>query len=310
MEHDQRACPRCGEPAGEYHYCPSCLAPIESLGGTATTTLAASSDGNSDRGAGETSAAAVQVEPSVDGATAAPGSGMRLEGGAGDVSQAPPEVARLEDVLSVAPRPSTHDTTNSTPPPRAELPIRLEGRIGDLARAPREVARLEDVLSVASDLAGDLIAREAPAAPVEVDPDPRTDGDPTADANTGPVEQVKLPRSVETPPAARTYVAAHRLRSAFLFEQVSAFESRVDDDEDEIVGEALAASVAEVGVAETAAPSGQCECHTQAYSAQDEPREETSRSHWMSALCLIALIALVIVLTGRKPRCSNRVQAA
>jgi hypothetical protein len=148
MENDQRVCPRCGEPAGDYRFCGYCRAHMDSLTGTPTPVathatsaqvadptylaaqvlrleqaLAAASQGIGDRIAGAPSAA-VQVE-------AEPRPAEPISGDVAAVSLERatfPEVARLEDVLTVAPAdpgasaatpvdPATHVTA----PPAEEL---------------------------------------------------------------------------------------------------------------------------------------------------------------------------------------------
>jgi hypothetical protein len=321
MEQNQRICPRCGRPAGDFHFCPSCLAPIDSLSAILTSqavraehTLAASG-GDSDSVAGSESATALQVEsdrPSAENPTTQPnvagGEGSELQIHLGGSASVPPptprDVARLEDVLTIGPA----GVGDSDPAASAlELPIRVGPRVSVPPPAPREVARLEDVLTVgpAEDavqippktVAGSHEA-EAVAQVEAVAPDA-----PVAQATPAPVEEVQevQPPAPSRQPADRRYVPAYALRAAFWFEQASAFESGSDDEEDEDLPVVAAAPVVEsvpppVGVTdsqvETEAPSG-------------EAPIQTPRNHWLLALCLLGLTALLIVLTGRRPcRCS------
>src|SRR5690348_14164953 len=92
MEQNQRICPRCGRPAGDFHFCPSCLAPIDSLSALLTSqalrpepTLAAS-HGDADSVAGSESTTLLQVEsdrPSAEDPTTQPnaagGEGSELQ---------------------------------------------------------------------------------------------------------------------------------------------------------------------------------------------------------------------------------------
>jgi hypothetical protein len=106
------------------------------------------------------------------------------------------------------------------------------------------------------------------------------------------------------PPAASTpnYVAAHRLRSAFLFEQTSAFEARGDIEE--IVDEVLAPL--------TQSPHAQPDASLDYVHAPERVNSvtevgepsigQTWQSRWLPAVCLLALSALVVALTGRSPR--------
>lgn len=312
MEHDQRACSRCGEPAADYHFCPSCLTPIATsseLNTGAGTQLLAASGAGGDPVAGNASVA-VQVEadqPSADSETASPDPG----------ALAPQQVARLEDVLS----PSSESRRGAPDEPRgASMPppeIRVE--IRHSPQVPRDVARLEDVLSVQPEARTQtsvappqptpppvhpgheddqrIAPRTAAAAVPEADLKPPLSAEATAETSIAPPEVVKPGPGSEAPTLAPMYVAAHRLRSAFLFEQTAAFESHGDHDEIlqavEVTEEVPAPPIAEL------APEPETDT--------DPPADQPDwQSRWLAAVALIALIALVVALTGRKPcRCAD-----
>jgi hypothetical protein len=313
MEHEHRACPRCGKPAGDYHFCPSCLAPIDSLTGGP-----ARSERGSDRSAGETSTAAVQVKaeqraveggeatgPGLDVAQLPPRDHMRV----GDVAQAPlapapRDVARLEDVLTVARRPDERP---------ADSPLGAEGAAGDEARdepvemsaapvgpaerpasprepagvprpalTPFEVLRLEGVSTPPPTGKADEIApRTAAAAPPA--------GEPEVELTVPSADEV--PAWSDARAATPVYVDAHALREAFWFEQASLTE--VDSDQ---APAASADSRVEPEPAEALAQ------HEDAASLVRLWLDQTSRNGWLAAICLLALVALVVLLTSREPR--------
>lgn len=262
MDHNQRACPRCGEPAGDYRFCQSCRAHMDSLTGSPSAAdahaadptylaaqvlqleqaLAAASKGITDRIAGETSTA-VQVEPEPHLPDTEP-----AEIGAVSLDRpTAPDVARLEDVLTVAP--PTHDERNAppTPKPAANEPTQL-------------------------------------SAP--------------------PVERLEPPASAEHPVAVTLYVAAQALREAFWFEQASAFKPQRSDEEP--------VSPAPQPVGSEAAPDLQAAESTDPVQSVAPPRADADTSvaepsgagmwqgNWLAALCVLALIALVAMLTGRR----------
>jgi hypothetical protein len=276
MDHGRKVCPRCGEPTGSYGFCPPCRAHIDSLTGGATraadlTTaqvlgevmrleeaLADAARETSDRIGGGSSTAALEID-------SAP------EKGAGEASH--PDVARLEDVLTVNPREDARSADTSD-----ELVIDLD--------QTQDVARLEDVLSTPPPADNFVIApKTAAAAPPEAEP-----AEPAALA-------VPDPTPAQNQAAFPAHVAAHVLRAAFWFEQTSAFESRPDD-------EVIEEPVAPISIAP---PQSTPPPVSTPPPPQAEPlpaaQAEASRN-WITALCLLALIALVVVLTGRRPcRC-------
>lgn len=300
MEHDQRVCPRCGKPAGDFHFCPSCLAPIDSLSALLTSqarrlerSLAAS---DADHMAGRDSTATLQVESDHPTAerqpNAAGGAGselqLRLDGRASASPPASRDVARLEDVLTVAPKAAAGEAAATT---GVEPQILVDPRVSVPPPAPREVARLEDVLTVHPDDDSVRIEPKTAAAAKQVQSSPEIVQGTSSVEPPAPAEKPAAKRQ----PGPRSYVPAYALRAAFWFEQASAFESSSDDDEDE-------APVTEVApVVESVPPPAPVAAELPA----GEPLVETPRKHWMLSLCLLGLVGLVIVLTGRRPcRCS------
>jgi hypothetical protein len=291
MDHDRKVCPRCGEPTAGYGFCAPCRAHIDSLTGGAvprdevTTAqvmrevvrleqaLADASNGANDRSSAGPSTAAVEVDPTpeslADGTTSA-GLEIAKLSGTGDDAPQRPDVARLEDVLTVLSRPEDPGiaarTAAAAPPEVDDAPVDAAVTSGETASVPP----------------------------------------PEATASVPPPEPALRP---EPQLASPSYVAAHVLRAAFWFEQTSAFESRPDD---EVIAEPIRAALPEIDPARHAATSVPPPVGSEAPStpppAPAEPRPaaeaETAQRHWITALCLLALVALVVVLTGRRPcRC-------
>ncbi|MBV8430160.1 MAG: hypothetical protein JO244_03295 [Solirubrobacterales bacterium] len=239
--------------------------------------LAAASKGISERIAARTSAGGLQVEAEADEAE------VRADGLAS--VQAHRDVARLEDVLSVAP------PAPSPAQPELEVKLPADEPASGGAPAQPEVARLEDVLSVAPPP-----APVAPPSVPKVEPSQAQAEETKAEA-AAPLAEAKPPTRVEMRAIAPRYVAAHALRAAFLFEQTAAFESSSASAEPE-------APAPEVDVerhlAESQVVPGPPQVEVQPETA--EPVAPGSQNQWLFALCVLALIALVIVLTCRKPR--------
>jgi hypothetical protein len=146
----------------------------------------------------------------------------------------------------------------------AAAAVEVESRPADSDLAPpsREVARLEDVLKISAP-APASVSVPPPAAPeLEVAEEP-------------PAEVISI-----APPTVPTYVAAQALREAFWFEQASAFSAPPATPQEH-----------EQAAVEIEAPS--CE---------PEPEPEADASGWLTAIILLTLLALVMVLTGRRPR--------
>jgi hypothetical protein len=250
MEHDQRVCPRCGEPAGDYSFCEACRSQLDSLSGIVTAAQAprevrieqaraAASNGDSDRITSEASATAVQVDRD-------PGPAENLIADANAKAQAPPEVARFEEVMTIAP-----PVVDAAPAAEVELPTRDTPREIDWARLRREVARLEQAMTMATGAAA------APAAPVEADN--------------------KLDAAHVSEPG---YVAADLLREAFWFEQASAFKSKADPE----------------ATQHQAPQAPEPEPAPAPYTVDWAPAKQR---HGIATMCILALIGLAAVLTGR-----------
>lgn len=302
MEHDQKVCPRCGKPAGEYRFCGSCRSHFEVLVGIPTPAVAhasepshaaahgpreliAAADGGSDRSTGGAPAAAVEVAPDPHVAdeqaaeTSAPEL-AKLPSTAGDrLSEASPaqrEVARFEDLLTIVPEPEAEPASVDADDPTADAvaaaaveAVELAARRRDIdwARLRREVARLDDLLSLARTDAGDGV-------------------------------ETPLPEVVSEP----VYLAADALRAAFWYEQASAFKS--NGERERPASQPPPAPKPEVEPAPAAADSRIADLQPEARprsitrlwldQASDHPRVATA--------CLLALIGLVAMLTGRDLR--------
>ncbi len=294
MDHDRKVCPRCGEVTAGYGFCPPCRAHIDSLTGGATDApdlptaqvlrevvrleqaLADASKGMSDRTGAGASTTALDADPAPVEDVNSGREIAKLPTGADDAPQRP-DVARLEDVLTVRPesaRPVIAPKTAAGTPPVVKP-----------APADEAMAAPETTSVPPPEVAPPSVA------PPEVAP--RSAAPPKA-----------APRSVAPPPvappapAAPSYVAAHVLRAAFLFEQTAAFESRPDEDDDiPEVDPAMSVAPPVLEAAPASVPPPRPE-------PLPAPEAETAQRNWMTALCLLALIALVVVLTGRRPcRC-------
>jgi hypothetical protein len=305
MEHDQRVCPRCGEPAGNYRFCQSCRSHIDSLTGIPTRAATYAGD------------AAASVE--------APEEGARLEQALVRLEQAMAAASKVSSDRAAGPASAAALDVNSPPPPPAErtpransgaveittLPTGPDDRGSDRHQTSRDVARLEDVLSVAS-------------------PKP-----PSADLKTAPVEtpaaETITPSPVEAPerrPAEKRepgYVNAQALREAFWFEQASARPSNGDGEiaagpqpqgveaRVESVApptESVAPPVESVEAAvesvpppvESVPPPSATEPSQHAATSPSVARlwgEEPSTGYRRVTLWLFALVALIVLLIGR-----------
>lgn len=257
MEHDQRVCPRCGEPAGDYSFCHSCRSQLDSLTGISTLAAAHAAD---------------SVYPG---------------------SRALAEVLRLEEALAaskgisdrIAARASAAVEVDPDP-----LSASNAERVTETTHPPRDVARLEDVLTVDPSAANAAAAADPEPAQIEAD-------------ETAAIDQVEYPTRADRHPAEPTYVAARALREAFWFEQASAFKQ---------IGSAIHAADRDRNAAE--------DTTNEAHPVQSEPdaapgeQQDSSqsvlaslvgqapRNRWAAALCVLAVIVLVALLTGRDPR--------
>lgn len=217
-DHDRGACPRCGGPAFEYSFCEPCRRQLDLTAARELSRVEVAASG-ADGESITTGASAVQVEPDE----------RTLPAHVSEPPHVPQEVARLEDVLRIAPPPAAPVEPPAAlvePPPRREI---------DWESLRREVARLEEVL------------REV---------------DPREDAPTPQPE----------------YVDAQTLREAFWFEQASASQPPPSQPPP------------------SQAPEVQVEPTPLEHDVQPPQR------HWATALCLLALIGLIVALTGRRSK--------
>lgn len=294
MEQDQRTCPSCGSPTGDYAFCQSCRSHMDSLAGvpiraaSQATSLAVQTDGATDQTSVPPPTSTVQVEadprPAADAATLKlPSTPARV----GDIAPPARDVARLEDVLSIDSREHIAARTVAgaapTVEPAQEEAVETPEVSPDdiLERAKRELDRLEALLRPASTDFEGRIAAEADAV-VE----------PAAAPARKPVE-LRVSRPM--------YVAAHKLRAAFLYEQTAAFEQaaslepQIEEEPVASVPPPAPAPTALTSVPPPSQPAPQPEAPSPA------PVQAPRNHHWLTAVCLLALIALVVVLTGRRP---------
>jgi hypothetical protein len=276
-EHDHRVCPRCGQAAGDYHFCPSCLAPIDSLSGIpAHARVTEAREG--DAVATETAATAVQVESderSDEDGTPAPPPEISVRPDAPLASQPPRDVARFEDVLTMASDPAV--TARPVVAPEIFL------RPSHSSKSPA-VARLEDVLTVAPSVIS-LVPGSVPPPAVAPAPQP---------SETTVPEPAEAPASEPPPLAAEVTaieVAAQVLREAFWFEQAAAFKTEavrgisVPPPTPVVEPTASVAPPAVAPVIETSPPVL-------------GPVQTSNR--WLIAAFLLSLLALLVALTGRR----------
>jgi hypothetical protein len=283
MDHDQKICPRCGEPTASYGFCTPCRAHIDSLTGGETRA---------------TDLSTAQVLREV----------VRLEEALADASKG---ISSGSSSTAVEVDPAAEDLVEEAAPGSLEI-AKLPASADDAPQRP-DVARLEDVLTVLP-RPEDVAPRTPAAAPVEVEAAP-SEGETTADdlppaAEVSPVEQAEADIRAKLPLANPSYVAAHALRAAFWFEQTWAFESRPDDEVAPDPVEDAAPVLDPARHAATSIPPA--ESAPTPASAPPPPmaeplavvKAETSQRNRITTLCLLALIALVVVLTGRRPcRC-------
>jgi hypothetical protein len=274
MDHDRKVCPRCGEPTAGYGFCAPCRAHIDSL-------------------------------------TGGPASREDLT-----TSQVLREVVRLEEALADASKGMSDRglvgsstaavEVDPAPEPVADEPVSGSQEIAKLPvsgtdAAPRsEVARLEDVLTVVPRSEAPAIpprtAAAADPAPEKLTSVPPPEPVVKAEVTSVPPPEPTAPAAIQ--PTSPNYVAAHMLRAAFWFEQTSAFESRPDN---EVEPEPVLPELDPNRHVATSVPPPEP-------TPQAEPLPpaaiETPQRNWITMLCLLALVALVVVLSGRRPcRC-------
>ncbi len=284
MEHDQRVCPRCGEPAGNYRFCQSCRSHIDSLTGIPTRAATYAGD------------AAASVE--------APEEGARLEQALVRLEQAMAAASKVSSDRAAGPASAAALEVNSPPPPPAERSPRAnsgaveittlrtspDDRGSDRHQTSREVARLEDVLSVPSPKPP---SADVKAAPVET---------PAAERITP--SPVKAPERRPAEKREPGYVNAQTLREAFWFEQASARPSVAPPVESvEATVESVPPPAESVPtLAESVPPPSATEPSQHAATSPSVSRlwgEEPSTSHRRVTLWLFALVALIVLLIGR-----------
>ena len=265
MENNQRVCPRCGEPAGDYRFCRSCRAHMDSLAATATPAAARASSAH-------------PVDPNYLAAQV-----LRLEQALAAASEG------IGDRLGGAPATAVQVEAESRP---AE-PITGDVAAVSLERATLpDVARLEDVLTV---------------APTDPSVQPAPPAEPAAHVSAPPAEEIERPTIAEVRAAEPIYVAAQALREAFWFEQTSAFKApqspvpetpTTEPARTESVTPPCAQQViSQPPPALATAPAAL------AAAPPELPTAPTSRSRWIAVMWVLALLALVAVLTGRsRPR--------
>lgn len=354
MESDQKTCPRCGGPAGDSRFCDPCRSHIDSLLGIPPRDIAlaghpphaaaeflrreqavtAEANDHRDRIDGESSTT-VEAPPEPT-----PGADTDRSSGTLDVAKLPgsrderpsevthlrPEVARLEDVLTVDHRDQIAPRTAAAAAPVAE-PSHAESDgtaavapDDALERAKRELTRLEDALAAAA-------AKTAAVPTPGAQPVPDATADPVAYLGAAPPTGVEHTiSSPEARAAAPSYLAAHALRAAFLYEQTTAFEQAAsivrDDEAAEMTSVAPPVDAPDVkthsvpppdpiGSVPPPSPSGSVPFPSPSGNGtqdDDSPSvlrlwlRHASRTNWLAALCLLSLIVMIVVLTGRAPR--------
>jgi len=271
MEHDNSICPRCGESAGDRGFCRSCRSHIESLNRIPTRAGAYASDA-----ASPTTQVLLQVMQ-LEEALAAVSKGIseRIATGA---SGAAIDVDR-------GPRPAADSPAE---PHNSVIPSSTDEGRGDVAAPQREVARMEDVLKV------------SPARPTSVAPPAAPEVEPArTEADEAPVPQAAEALSIAPPVSVPAKVAAQALREAFWFEQASAFSTAA------VTRPAPAAAAAEAAPAPMAESVALPEPERQVVSEREielQPAHAAGSDNWITAIFLLTLVALVMLLTGRRPR--------
>jgi hypothetical protein len=158
------------------------------------------------------------------------------------------------------------------------LPRTPDERAGDIASPSREVARLEDVLKV------------SPSAPAAASVPPPAAASEAVEADDEVVAEAATELiSIPPPFAAPSYVAAQALREAFWFEQASAFTGTP------------ASTPPPVKPDLTPAPPV-VEPQTEPAPRDASAPPQAGSNGWVTAMFLLTLIALVMLLTGRRPR--------
>jgi hypothetical protein len=292
MDHYQRGCARCGKPAGDLGFCEPCRAHIEALTWQPIRATMPAPD---------LSGAAARAQRAV----------MRLEQALAAVTNANANHT-LGDEPSGAvqtdegPRgDSGSDDAGTTPLELVRFSGSAEERVTEVEQPPRDVARFEDVMKVAprpvravAELAPAVPKRDSIAPPEATPVTPREDAAPATPQSIAPPEEtVSTEPDVELAPAAEPGPPA-----PFWFELVPVVEPAATEPQAEapqvepepVVVEPVASKPPPVAVS----------------AVPEQPRVEAQphdahQRNWVAALFLLALIALVVLLTGREPRRSN-----
>lgn len=278
-EHDQGGCPRCGRPAGDSGFCPDCRAHIESLTGIPIRAgmhvcdpsaadvlgevqrleqvLAATSRGIKDRIAAGAAATAVPV----------------------DAEAYPAEIVEVSDPAVEAPKLAAS---------------------ADHFQARREVARLEDVLIVAPTRHNPQPPTNGPGGAVpEVEPRNESEVEPAQrlpEVSPTPVAEVELPAGADEHVGDPGDAASHETHQAFWFERASVAPPMPVVDPDR--------TAAASPTSDTKADPGQADAQPAAEHnvAPSDPTGQGWRKPLVTAVCLLVLVGLVALLTGRDPR--------
>jgi hypothetical protein len=195
MEPDQRVCPRCGKPAGEYRFCEACRAHIDSLTGIPAQ---AGAD------AGESAAQVMREVLRLEEALAAVSKGIseRIAAAAATGEQLHPEPLAPE-------RSQPGEGTLERFPPAGP-----EERLIEATQPPHDVARLEEVLTPAPRRAPDPVPSPPPegVAAGEAETEPQTSPPPAAPVE--PEARIAPPPAAEAPPLAASRQEPQRFEPA------------------------------------------------------------------------------------------------
>lgn len=299
MEHEQRVCPRCGETAGEYRFCEPCRAHIDSLTGISRRPGAP---------AGDATDPAAHVLREV----------LRLEQALAVVSKGITERIAAAPVHVEATAEALAGNATARAFERAKLATASDQRGGDVIQPPREVARLEDVLVVRPNDRHDHVApvpsaSALPSARPGTEPaSPELERLPFAgdarpgDPNQGPHEVARLVdvlRVQPTPDHDHVAAALPETRPAEDEEAPAPVLAPGQAAEDEAAPQAFWFEPAETLEPEGAVADAQPWTPPESTSTPPEqPKARDSRRGWIVALCLLALVGLVVLLIGRDAR--------
>jgi hypothetical protein len=276
-EHDQRLCPRCGKPAGNARFCPTCGLSVDSLTGSAAP-------GQWRGGEPTYPVAQAPVEAPPFAQTSAVEPNGFVDGIANGVPATP--VAGVDSDPGMRPagwdRGSVEDRTVAAvaTPPRIEFETRSQwwgtDRDDPAAQEPVEESPFAQTPGVEPNGFGGRMASEASVAPAPaVDSDPEV---PAVDSEQSSVEDTTLD-PVATPPG---------LESATPSEWQ-------DGDRDDPVAQAPRASSPFADAPRIAGNGAGDRTASRAAAASESKRQRV-------ALILLIALVLVVVLTGRDLR--------